>query len=283
MTISEWMTRARGIVPSSDSANRLLGLLAAPTVSNDEVVRVIRCDGVLTARLLQICNSPLMGLRQRVSSVDQALLMLGYAELFRVVMAISYSAAMKAPVPGYAVAAKEFLHQSLSTAAAAEVVASSGIWSGEESPLAFTAGLLQDIGELVIGRSVSEDVMGRMRERVETGGVSRLEAERELLATDHAEIGAAILRGWNLPGELVEAVANHHQPVLDPQPRLSVVSHLADCLAHLANGAPGWGGYAVRVSGTVVERLGIGADRLDVLVVETRTSIERIGKFAASL
>lgn len=283
MTTAEWISKARGIVPSSDSANRLLGLLGSSSISNDDIVSVIRCDGVLTAKLLQLCNSPVMGLRQRVATVDQALLLLGHREVFRIVMAISYSAAMKAPIPGYAVAAKEFLQNSLATGAAAEVVQESGLWTGLESPLAFTAGLLQDIGELVIDRALTPESVSRMRERVETGGLSRAEAEREELGTDHAEVGAAVLRSWNLPDDIVEAVANHHHPVLEPTPRLSVVSHLADCLAHLAGAAPGWGGYAVRVCGAVVERFAIDETRLDGLVVATRASIERMEKLTSGL
>lgn len=283
MTAAEWIAKARGIVPSSDSANRILGLLGRQTVSNEEIVKAIRCDGVLTAKILQVCNSPIMGLRQRVASVEHALLALGHREVFRLVMAISYSAAMSAPIPGFAIAAKEFLRQSLATAAAAEVVMESGLWKGEETPMAFTAGLLQDIGELVIGGALTVEMVANMRQRVESGELSRIEAEREVLATDHAEVGANLLKSWNVPEEIVEAVANHHNPVLVPVTRLSVVTHLADCLAHLAGGAPGWGSYAVRVSETVVEAMGIDPDRLDTLVIATRTSIERMERFSAGL
>lgn len=283
MIAAEWISNAGGVVPSSESANRILGLLGRSTVSNDEVVGVIRHDGVLTAKLLRVCNSPLMGLRQRVASVEQALLVLGHHEVFHLVMAISYSAAMTAPIPGYAIAAREFLRQSMATAAAAEVVMASGLWEGEETPLAFTAGLLQDIGELVIGRALTPDMIARMRQRVESGGLSRIEAEREVLATDHAEVGASLLKSWHVPDVIVEAVEHHHEPVLEPDPRLSVVTHLADCLAHLAGGAPGWGGYAVRVSGAVVDRLGIDVQRLDGLVITTRASIERMERFTVGL
>lgn len=283
MTAAEWIAKARGVVPSSDSANRILGLLGRPSVSNDEIVKAIRCDGVLTAKVLQVCNSPLMGLRQRVSSVDQALLAIGHREVFRLVMAISYSAAMAAPIPGFAMAAKEFLRHSLSTAVAAEVVMESGLWKGAESPMAFTAGLLQDIGELVIGGVLTVEMVARMRERVESGAVSRIEAEREVLATDHAEVGANLLKSWNVPDEIVEAVANHHQPVMSPVPQLSVVTHMADCLAHLTGGAPGWGSYAVRISPQVVEALNLDSDRLDALIVTTRESIERTERFMSGL
>lgn len=149
--------------------------------------------------------------------------------------------------------------------------------------MAFTAGLLQDIGELVIGGVLTVEMVARMRERVESGAVSRIEAEREVLATDHAEVGANLLKSWNVPDEIVEAVANHHQPVMSPVPQLSVVTHMADCLAHLTGGAPGWGSYAVRISPQVVEALNLDSDRLDALIVTTRESIERTERFMSGL
>jgi hypothetical protein len=88
---------------------------------------------------------------------------------------------------------------------------------------------------------------------------------------------------WNVPEQIVEAVENHHQPVLTPVTQLSVVTHLADCLAHLAGGAPGWGSYAIRVCTPVVEAMGIDAERLDSLVIATRTSIERMERFTGGL
>ncbi len=283
MTATEWIAQAKGVNPSSETANRILNQLRGDSADNEAVVNLIRCDGVLTAKLLRACNSPFRGLSQRVVSVDQALLHLGHAELLRMVMVISYSAAMAVPIPGYAVAEKEFWRQSLATAATAEVVAASGLVHGDWESVAFTAGLLQDMGELVIGCNLAPDVVWRMRERVDSGAVSRIEAEREELGTDHAEVGACLLESWHLPGDMVEAVANHHQPVLDPEPRLSVVTHLGDGLAHLAGGAPGWGGYAVRVSGDVVRRLGIDEPRLEGLVIVARGAIERMEKFMSGI
>jgi len=283
MTASDWVTRAKGVVPSSESAARILKLLGKPDTDNDAIVKAIRCDGPLTAKLLQVCNSPMAGLKSRVATVDQAILHLGHREVFQLVMAIAYSAAMAAPIPGYHVAEKEFWRQSIATAAAAESVADCGVWRGEGTEFAFTAGLLQDVGELVIGRAITPDVVAQMRTRVESGALSRIEAERETLGTDHAEIGACLLESWNLPENLVEAVAHHHQPILEPFPKLSLVTHLADGLAHLAGGAPGWGSYAVRMSGQAVDKLGLDSTDIETMVISVRNAIDRLEKFTSGI
>ncbi len=145
-----------------------------------------------------------------------------------------------------------------------------------EPPVAFTVGLLHDIGKLVLSQTLTMDLQAEIRHRIEYGQHSRAEAEKAVLGTDHGEVGALLLQTWHLPDDVVEAVANHHQPVLQPRPRLSVVTHLANCLAHLAGSAPGWDGYAVRISNEVVTSLAITQEQLEQLAVNVRESFDRV-------
>ena len=87
------------------------------------------------------------------------------------------------------------------------------------------------------------------------------------------------MRAWNLPEEIIEATANHHNPIVEPTPRLSVVTHLANCLAHLAGSAPGWDGFAVRVKPEAVAALDINESRLETMVVAVRDSFEKVDQF----
>jgi HD-like signal output (HDOD) protein len=100
-----------------------------------------------------------------------------------------------------------------------------------------------------------------------------------VLGADHAEVGACLLLSWNLPDEIIEAVAHHHQPVCEPRPQLSVITHLANCLAHLAGSAPGWDGFAVRVDPRAIAALNLDETRLENLVAETRNAFERVDQF----
>ena len=75
----------------------------------------------------------------------------------------------------------------------------------------------------------------------------------------------------------MEAVANHHQPVCEPRPKLSVITHVANCLAHLAGSAPGWDGFAVRVDPQAVAALNMDEERLEGLVVAVRDSLRTRG------
>ena len=279
MTAQEIINKVKNLPPISQAALKLVNLLDQASIANDEIVHVIKCDNVLTAKLLRACNSPYFGLDEPVASVDQAVLMLGHQQILHIVLTLAFGSAMVVPLPGYAVEANELWRHSLITATAAEVVAAEAFDLNVETSVAFTVGLLHDIGKLVMGQAITPEVQAQIRELVEQHGCSRTEAEQKILGTDHGEIGACLLRSWNLPEEILEAVANHHHPVCEPRPKLSVITHMANCLAHLAGSAPGWDGFAVRVNPQAVAALNLDEARLEGLVVAVRDAFERVDNF----
>jgi len=279
MTAPEIINKVKNLPPISQAALRLVNLLEQSTISNDEIVQVIKCDNVLTAKLLRACNSPYFGLDEPVASVDQAVLMLGHQQILHIVLTLAFGSAMVVPLPGYAVEANELWRHSLISATAAEIVASDAYDLNVEIPVAFTVGLLHDIGKLAMSQALTPDVQAQVRHLIEAQGCSRTEAEKKVLGTDHGEIGACLLKSWNLPEEITEAVANHHEPICEPRPKLSVVTHVANCLAHLAGSAPGWDGYAVRVSPQAVTVLCLDETRLETLVAQVRAAFDRVDQF----
>ncbi|HEX7569007.1 MAG TPA: HDOD domain-containing protein [Verrucomicrobiae bacterium] len=279
MTAQELVANVKNLPPVPHAALKLVSLLDQPGVSNTEVVQALRCDNVLTAKLLRACNSPYFGLAEPVSSVDQAVFVLGHQQILHIVLTLAFGSTMVVPLPGYAVEASELWRHSLITAIASETIANDLVDLNVDPPVAFTVGLLHDIGKLVLGQALTPEVQAEIRARVEHGQQSRSEAEKAVLGTDHSEVGALLLQNWHLSDDVVEAVANHHQPVLKPRPRLSVVTHLANGIAHLAGSAPGWDGYAMRISNEVVERLEITPEQVEKLVLTVRESFDRVDQF----
>jgi len=279
MTAQELVAKVKNLPPVPHAALKLVSLLDQPSVSNTEVVQALRSDNVLTAKLLRACNSPFFGLTEPVASVDQAVFLLGHQQILHIVLTIAFGSAMVVPLPGYAVEASELWRHSLVTATASEMIANEFPDLNAEPPVAFTVGLLHDIGKLVLGQTLTADLQTEIRQQIEHGKLDRAEAEKAVLGTDHAEVGALLLQRWHLPDDLVEAVANHHQPVLKPRPRLSVVTHLANCVAHLTGSAPGWDGYAVRISEAVVTSLAITPEQIEQLVFSVRESSDRVEQF----
>jgi putative nucleotidyltransferase with HDIG domain len=279
MTAQELVAKVKNLPPVSYAALKLVNLLDQSAVSNDEVVQVLKCDNVLTAKLLRACNSPYFGLEEPVSSVDQAVFLLGHQQILHIVLTLAFGSAMVVPLPGYAVEANELWRHSLITATAAEIVAAEITDLNVEPAVAFTVGLLHDIGKLVLGQVLTPEYQAVIRHCIEQDKNFRVEAEKAVLGTDHSEVGACLLLDWRLPDEIVEAVGNHHHPLLEPRPRLSVVTHLANCIAHLAGSAPGWDGYAVRVDDRVITAFDLTGDKLENMVIAVRESFDRVDQF----
>ena len=271
------VAKVRSLPPVSQAALKLVSLLDRPDAGNEDIVDVLKHDSVLTAKLLRACNSPAMALEEPVSSVDQAVFILGHAQILQMVTSLAFGGAMAVELPGYAIQATELWRHSLVAASAGEILVRNGV-DIVEAPAAFTVGLLHDLGKLVMGQFLDDESRASIRARVAEGR-STVEAEREVFGTDHSEVGASLLYLWRLPENIVEGVANHHKPVLDPQPRLSALAHLANCLAHLAGATSGWGAYAFRGDSRVPHVLGISSEKLEDLVAAVRESFDKVDQF----
>ena len=281
MSAQELVAKVKNLPPIPNAALRLIGLLDKAETENDDIVQAIRCDNVLTAKLLRACNSPYFGFSEPVSSVDQAVLVLGHQQILHIVLTLAFGSSMTVPLAGYANESCDLWQHSLTTAIAAEIVADSGLDVNAERSVAFTAGLLHDIGKLVLGQALEVEQQNAIRAGILEGGLSRSAAEWQILGTDHAEVGACLLKSWNLPDDVVEAVANHHQPMVTPRPLLSAVAHVANCAAHLAGAAPGADTSAWSVDPAAAAALGLTPEALERLIAEVREASESVGHFMA--
>ncbi len=281
MNAKEMAGKAAVLAAVSPAALKLVGLLGQSDLDHDEIVAVLKHDAILTAKLLRVCNSPSLGFVETVGSVEQAVLLLGHSHIFHMVLALALGDVLSAPMPGYAVAANELWRHSLTVAVAAETVSQNNPGLATDQAMAFTAGLLHDIGKLAMNQALTGENQAAVRARIAEQGASRVEAERAVLGADHAEVGGCLLRLWRLPEIIVEGVANHHAPVVEPRGRLSAVVHLANCLAHLAGSAPGWEAYALTAHSQVTAAFELTPEKLDALVLQVRESSERAESLTA--
>ena len=166
MNAKEAIATVKHLPPISPAGMRLVHLLNRDAADNDEIVFGLKTDVALTAKLLGLCNSSCFAFDEPISSVDQALLMLGHQNTLRLVLALSFGDAMEMPLPGYAVAANELWRHSLIAASAAEIVVTSGLNLPVNPQLAFTTGLLHDIGKLVLGQVITADTQAEIRETI---------------------------------------------------------------------------------------------------------------------
>ena len=253
MTPNEVIAKVQKLPAVSQAALKLVSLLDQPAVSNEDIVTVLKYDNVLTAKLLRACNSPYFGFEEKVFSVEQAVLILGHQQILHMVLSLAFGNAMSTTLPGYAIEAKELWSHSITTAVAAEQLVKSGIPMELEPPVAFTAGLLHDIGKLALNQVLDADAQTAIR--------------------------SCMLETWLLPDEIVEAVANHHHPISTPAPKLSALIHVSNCLVHLIGSTLGWDCYAVLADAGANQALAITPEKLESLMIEVHESAKQVEHF----
>ncbi len=206
---------------------RLKEVLARHDYSMDEVAGLITYDPSLTARLLHLVNSAYFGFAAQIETVQHAVSILGVREIEELVLATSIADAL-GDYECEQLDIKQFWLRSVYRAIAARNIANE--CQLIDSERMFVAGLLSDIGHLILYQSVPVLMQQASRESRETG--KRLHhAEREVIGFDHARVAATLMKNWKLPESLVSIVEHYLEP--DPQSNYALeaaVVHLAASL-----------------------------------------------------
>jgi putative nucleotidyltransferase with HDIG domain len=210
-------------------AVEVASLIDNPNTSVSKLTQVISADQVLTAKVLKIANSPFYGFQRKISTLDFAIMVLGFDSLKEILISISLISSFKKKQDKY-FNSKEFWEHSLATGIAARTLARQlGYRISGES---FVAGLIHDIGILVTHQYFHDDYE-QIVDAV-TGGKSTFQdMEETVLFATHGDIGAWLAERWNLPDQLIEAIKFHHKPALaERNPQLTALIHFVDYLCH---------------------------------------------------
>lgn len=237
--VAQVLAGVKALPTLPDVAMRLLDLQKNPNVSGAEMAQIIERDMALTTRVLKLVNSPFFGLRHEVTSVQQAVVFVGMTNLRTIVIAGAVSNMFDRDGAVGSFQRAEFWKHSLAVAAVAKSLATQTRISDPQ--IAFTAGLIHDMGKVVLDRYLHEDFAKIVRLMDERRMVMR-DAELAILAVDHAEIGHHLGLRWNLPDVLREAIGYHHNVLAAPtQPPVVALIALADIAARAMNIGSGGG------------------------------------------
>ncbi|MDQ2694586.1 MAG: HDOD domain-containing protein, partial [Pseudomonadota bacterium] len=183
-------------------AMRIIQMGQDPEADPGTIARIIGQDPALAAKLLRIANSPLYARRRRVDNLTQAVLLLGINATVTLALSFTLVGALHAR-PSRALDYSRYWRRSLLAAIASRVLGQRlGVGFCEEL---FLAGLLQDIGMLVLDTVMAEDYATVLAAAADPAALA--ERERQMLGADHAEVGAWIMGRWHLPDYLQRAVA----------------------------------------------------------------------------
>jgi putative nucleotidyltransferase with HDIG domain len=200
-------------------------MLSSYKTSANDLGRVISRDQALVAKILSVANSPLYGLPRRVSTIEFAIVILGFDHIKNIVIALSMIEAFKNKDDKNWNRKRYWQHSVLTAVAAKRIADDLGIIKSGE---AFTAGLLHDLGISVIQRYFNSE-FARICRMARENQAAFLEAEEKVLGITHTEVGKYLLERWNLPQSLGDAILFHHKPSAAVENGvLASIVHLAD-------------------------------------------------------
>lgn len=197
-----------------------------------DIADIIARDPAMTAKILQLANSAFFGVRRRIASPKDAVLYLGLDTLKSLALSVKVFSQFTAQ-PRARFSIDGLARHTMLVGILARKIASVQGASKQDVEDAFAAGLLHDIGKLVLVAAAPARYEQAI-EDAETQGMPDREAERQIFGTTHAEVGTYLVWLWGLPDSVVEAVAYHHSPSFCPAPHFSPLTavHVANVLAH---------------------------------------------------
>ena len=208
-------------------AQELLFELDNDDSSLESISEKIAMDHALTAKVLKLANSSHFGINSRVVTIQQAAALLGVQNiknLIRMTIMVNRFPASNCPEFNF----RAFWRHSIATANCAELISRA---LHMKHDFAFTAGLLHDIGRLVLVIYFPREY-GEVLHYKSLNDCELIEAERHILSTDHIEAGLALAQQWHFADAVQDAIKGHHQPDIRGIHSLAPVVHIANAIVH---------------------------------------------------
>lgn len=241
--------------------------------SVQEMARIVSSDQVLSARILRLANSPSYGF-YRVSTISNAMILLGVNVVKSLALSSSIFAIMEKDSVG-------LWEHSLGVGVAANLTARKlGLPECEEIA---TAGLLHDIGKVIIRLKCSDaenDILKLVRERQ----IYTMEAEQEVIDTDHAEVGSWLSKSWFLPDKLSEPIAFHHDVAKSETHRIkTAVVHISDVIIKASGFGYSGDGFVPPIQKVAWDTLKLNEQLLAELVDEIEDKLVEVKSFSIEM
>jgi len=250
---------------------RAMELLNNPDTSASDIGEIISEDPALTARLLKIVNSAFYGFPSRIDTISRAITIVGTLELTDLIVGSSAIETFS-KLPNRLINMQDFWEHCLYAGIVARLL--SRYLRAPNTERCFIMGLLHDIGSLVLYHQQPELSRQALETAIEKCVPLHL-AERELFGFDHGEVGAELMRSWNLPDCFVETALHHHQPSAAERYRLETATvHLADVITGMAHSTASGTGQVPVLEPGAWELTGLTVDIMEPVVAEADAQFE---------
>ncbi len=249
----------------------LLGSIEQDDVDISVLAKKVSYDQALTAKTLRLANSSSFGLQVKVTTIQQAITFLGFQSTRNLITAAALTGCFpNGRCPGFD--DRGFWRHSIATAACARALARRMRFNQD---FAFTAGLLHDIGRLVLVTACPDAYADVQAWRARHGAEWR-DAEREVLGLDHVDAGVALAEHWNFSDTMRQAIAFHHAPATPGAGFLAAIVHVADAIVHALDIGGDEHDVVPRVSGVAWDAMRLSEEAYLHLFRETEAQFEEM-------
>ena len=253
---------------------KLTRMAEDPDTTTEQMGKVISKDHILAAKLLKLVNSAFYGFPQKISSLNSAIILLGFNVIKSLIISSSIFELMESQDV-------ELWEHSLGCAVVCSVLAKRLDVSDPEE--VSTAGLIHDIGKVAIKMELKQE-FETLKQMVHDRQISMFDAEKELLGIDHAEVGGWLAKSWNLPPKLVELIACHHNPLEAKDEKLSTsIIHFSDILIRGLGYGHGDDVWVPPLSKTAWQLLNLTQKDLDEIMDEVEEKLWDVKGFSLEI
>jgi len=227
--IDQILSRVDRFWPMPTSVNRTLRAMEDPMITAGYVAELIALDQALAASVLQMANSAAMGFTVNCTSINEAVMRLGFKRLKNLIMSIVAEGPLSRNLSGYRIGAGDLWNHAISTAVTAQWLAQAVGYGDPDE--AYLAGLLHDIGKLLLDQYIVLDY-SKMIDLMQRYNLRLWQVEEQLLGIDHAAVGGLMAEKWNYPVVLIDEIRCHHAPSLArTRPELPAIVNVANALS----------------------------------------------------
>lgn len=231
-TIEEIVRQIDKMPSLSPTVGRIVQIANDPSSSPKDLATVITMDPVLTARVLKLVNSAYFGLSNQVTNILRAIILLGLTTIKNLALSTAVLSRFDPSKSGSGLDMNAFWRHSLAVAVTAKILARERGVDEREREEFFIAGLLHDIGKVVLDEHFPAE-LGQILRLRDASGCPLAVAEQRIIGVEHSEIGKWLGERWLLAPSLQECIHWHHRPALAAHSRETVATiHLANAMAH---------------------------------------------------
>ncbi len=258
-------------------AFQLNALLQSPDYSCESVVDLVKMDADLTTQILRLCNSVEFHASHGITSLQEAVLRLGNGLIAHKVMSLTVGRLFTVRKTTYCPDPNVLWRHSVQCALAARYLLKHCKGFSATPDLCFTAGLLHDIGKMVINFA-DEKHRNAIVALMQDSGMDGADAELEVLGADHPQIGAMILEGWGIPPEITTAVRFHHMPDFEHS-GLANLLHVANACAKVSANNGSWDEFDQSLHPNTLEKLRLAPDSVKLCWEDVVHDVNAIESF----